>query len=347
MTTTPTTTTKRDGLAAAEQRDANAMAAAALRDRIGNPRHLFGRDPVLARAAMEGLERLEESDAALSAQALAGASWGEQFTASPAWQHRDGNGVTRGAVQLGRFLEERADGQGLRPGRVAPDLAPIAGRCQPYPSDRLTVDFPRFTGVEVQAERVPETQPKPVADLPVAVVTGRLEFLAGGLHLSRQKLDDHRVLAQIIDTALRRAVALEIDRAVVDALTTDADIDTVPAGTADLLPAVSAAGWQLRAAGYAGPLTVIGAPEVLARPWIDQTLPGDCELLPAGDLAGGQVIVADLAACVLLATKGSTMVLTTDSNVDNFVKNSVTLLAELPAAALVSDPGAAVIVTAG
>lgn len=146
-------------------------------------------------------------------------------------------------------------------------------------------------------------------------------------------LDDHALLAAMVDTRLRRALGLALDNAIVDLV---ADDDDIPAA-ASILAAVGA----LMAEGH-GDLTAVLHPDDLGDVGTvaDLTGLGVGAILASAQLTAGTSLVGSLAAGVQLRTVGPARVLVSDSHADTFTKNELVILAEQRVAYGVCDPWA-------
>jgi len=308
--------------------------------------------PGYRRAAANTIRDLEERARTATRRETAARGWGEVFVTSDAWRNRDG-WLTRTPCVVGGPLEERAaigtdDIGALAELPPSPPLfAPIASRCDirpAAPGDATTI---RWTG-PVRPRPVPEGGLKPEAGLTPAIVPVILPTLAYWVGVTRQVLDDHAQLAAIIDGRLRRGLGMSIDDQVATALADDDGIAEVTAA-GDLGAAIRVAVGQLAAAGYFGDTTVLIAPEDLPAAGILGDLPllGVTAVIPSAGLPAGTAITADLRAAVQVRYHGTARILTTDSHLEQFLTNEITLLAEQRALGAVADPAAAVKATAG
>ena len=174
-----------------------------------------------------------------------------------------------------------------------------------------------------------------------------LPFIAYWVGVTRQVLGDHGQLAAIIDGRLRRGLGMSIDDQIATALADDDGI--AEASDGDLGAAIRVAVGQLAAAGYFGDTTVLIAPEDLPAAGILGDLPllGVTAVIPSAGLPAGTAITADLRAAVQVRYHGTARISTTDSHLEQFLTNEITLLAEQRALGAVADPAAAVKATAG
>ena len=295
-------------------------------------------------AARAAMTRMGERAAAADAERaqLAARGWGAQFTTLA---RRDGNTTALTPVP-GYLLEERAEPgppplppgwpQQL-PGRPAPGISAIASRCSTLNAARLTVSWPRFTG-DVTATAADPGELKTESGLTFTTEVTILPFLSTWIGVGRGIWDDLGVLQTLVNGKLRRGLGAAIDDAI--AATLAADDGIAEAAGADLAEAVRAAVLDLGASGYGGPVTVLAGPAAAAAVH-PADVPAGTTLIATRALPADVAIAADLAACVLFASKGDPAIMISDSNADQFTRNELTLLAEIPAAGLVTDPGAA------
>ena len=225
-------------------------------------------------------------------------------------------------------------------------FAPIAARCDIRPATPGNATTIRWSG-PVRPRPVLEGDLKPDAGLTPAITPVILPFIAYWCGVTRQVLADHSQLAAIIDGRLRRGLGMSIDDQIASALADDDDI--AEASDGDLGAAIRVAVGQLAAAGYFGDTTVLIAPEDLPAAGILGDLPllGVTAVIPSAGLPAGTAITADLRACVQVRYHGTARLSTTDSHLEQFLTNEITLLAEQRALGAVADPAAAVKATAG
>ena len=266
--------------------------------------------------------------------APAAQSWGQRFTSSPQWRNR--TGLTCNPVELGGYLdlEERATAGPLAPGTPAGGLGPIASRCGIIPAQPVHVALLRWQGPLLPgAPQVPEELKQAAGDAPELQVVVA-PYIGAWLPVTRQLLDDHAVLAGLIDDRLRRGLALSLDNELVDMAASDAD---VPAA-ASVLAAVG----ELSAAGYGGDLTAIvaGADFATIGPVADLTALGVGAVLASSVVPPGTAIVGNLGAGIQIRTVGAARVMVTDSHADTFLSNRLVILAEQRVAWGCADPWA-------
>ena len=307
--------------------------------------------PGYRRAAASTIRALEERARTATRRETAAHGWGATFVTSDAWRNRDGYLTTVPCI-VGGPLEERADIGGDDIGALAelppapPMFAPIAARCDTRPAAPGNATTIRWSG-PVRPRPVPEGDLKPGAGLTPAITPVILPWLAYWTGVTRQVLDDHAQLAAIIDGRLRRGLGMSIDDQIASALAADADVAEVTAG--DLGAAIRVAVGTLAAAGYYGDTTLIIAPADLAdaEGLAYLAVLGVGAIIPSAGLEEGTAIAADLRAAVQVRYHGTARISTTDSHLEQFLTNEITLLAEQRALGAVADPAAAVKATAG
>lgn len=216
---------------------------------------------------------------------------------------------------------------------AAPFPGPLAARATRLPMEGLHAAYALVDG-DATAATVPEGQAKPVSPLTVTGAMTRAEAIACAVGpVTRQALADTAARPRL-EAAAVRAVAVELDRQVLDALWTDTAVPAVTGPTT--AEAVRLALYQLQAAGFGG-LVVAGPPNLLAA--IDPVSLPPGTVMTAADGAG--LVVADVAAAVGLAIRGGVQVYESDTVGDDFTRNALHLLAEVPARPVVTDPAAA------
>jgi len=264
--------------------------------------------------------------------APAAQSWGQRFVSSPQWRTR--TGLTCAPVELGGYLEERAQAVPLVAGATGSGLGPVARLCGIIPAQPVHVTLLRWQGPLVPAEpQVPEEVKASGGQAPV-ITPVVAPTIASWIAASRELLDDHAALESLIDTRLRLGLALALDNAIMETITADPDIPA--AGS------VLAAVGQLAAAGHVpGLVTVILSPDDYAVPGqaADFLALGVTVLASAG-LRAGTAVVGNLGAGVQLRTVGAAQVLVTDSHAAMFLDNTLVILAEQRVASGVADPWA-------
>jgi hypothetical protein len=294
--------------------------------------------PAPDRIWLESATRALAREVSTADQAAEVWTHGRRFTESPAFRQRAGLAVDPVAVP--GFLEERQampDGMPqLITGRPAPEVAVVASRCTPYPLGRLSASYPRFTGQPAAEPHEPETV-KAEGDLGLAIESTVIPYLSVWVPISRHAYDDLGVMQALVDNRLRRALGQAIDKSVAAALAADPGVPADDA--ADLAEAVRLATLDLGADGYNQPTVLASPADAAALHPAD--LPPGADLLASRALEAGTVIVADLGAAVLLASRGDAVVLVSDSDSDRFLRNELVLLAEAAVTPLITDPQAA------
>jgi HK97 family phage major capsid protein len=286
--------------------------------------------------------------------------WGETFVSSAAFTRYDGHG-TSGRVELPGLFE-----------RAAIDTSFLA--VPPYVFSPATAAFVTPLLDAVGRERVstnaiewltwstpsdaavvPEGALKPEATLTPTTGAAALETLAHYKGITRQALEDIPRIQSIIESALRQGILSKLEANVAAALTTNTDIPAVTGE--DMLQGIRVGIATVQSAGYTQPNAVLLNPsdyasldlsvmhETVDGPKMGATYWG-LRPIPVADLAVGTAYVGDFKTAVTLFERGSASVYLTDSHADFFLRNTLVVLAETRALAVVTEPQAAVKVTA-
>lgn len=281
-------------------------------------------------------------------------SMGEQFVASDIFSDYRGRGTSS------RFqIEERALPTGLadisgvlppkaRVDATAPTSTPLIDAIGSVPVSQNGIEVVVWSKVGGSA-KVAEKAPKPSVEFVPTVTPYTLDTIAGYTQLTRQLMEDAPAVRGLIDTELRRDVALKMEAEAAAALVA-ATLPTAEGAT--LLASIRKGVGVVQAAGY-NPNAVILNPSDWADLDIDVfsgTLAGAVVgqrfwgLTPIASAAQpeGTATVGDMSAGVQHYRRSGISLYVTDSHGDTFLSNVFTLLAEARAKTIVTRPAALV-----
>lgn len=282
-------------------------------------------------------------------------SWGELFVNSPQFAKYDGTGSSGRVEVPGLFERAPIDTTFVdippsifvpQPWTMTTPLLDAVGR-ETVASGN--VEWVRWPGSYPLAGVVPESQLKPEATFAPTVESGTLDTLAHFKGITRQALEDIPRIQQIVESTLRGGVLRKLEELCATTLTADTNISTVT--NDDLLAGIRVALGEVQADGYASAnavilnpadyaaldLAVMGA--TVAGPQLQQGFWG-LRAIAAGAIPAGTAYVGDFKTGETLFERGAASVYLTDSHSDFFLRNTLVILAETRALAVVTEPTA-------
>lgn len=295
-----------------------------------------------------------------TATRAAAPSWGESFTSSPQFQNYDGHGSSGRVDVAGLFERAAIDSTwvDVPPAKFTPveqtfttPLLGVIGR------ERVSTNSVEWTGYgrTAPAAVVAEGALKPEADLTPYTGAAALETIAHWKGITRQALEDIPRIQSIIEGALRRGVLQKLEQNATTALTTDTDIPA--AEGPDLLAAIRVGMATVQSAGYSSPNAVLLNPLDFAEldiaimsgtvngPAVGSSYWG-MRAIAVASLPAGTAYVGDFKTALTMFERGQAAVYMTDSHADYFLRNTLVILAETRALSVVTQPDAAVKVSA-
>jgi hypothetical protein len=297
-----------------------------------------------------------------AAPPAAPAGWGDLFVTSDAFRDYPGAGPSR-RVEVPFDLEERA---AILIGNMpAGSLPPYTytPASYAYPSPLLDVVGKVTTASaavqwvtwapnpQAAAPIVPEGELKPEAVMTPTIVNDTLDTYAHHKMISRQALEDVPQIRSTVEGRLRQGITVALEDAVTDALlAAPIPAATVPLG-GELLDAIRIGVATVQSAGYGNPNAVLLNPMDWAA--LDSATVGNAggasgqsgfwgmRAVAVPALPAGTSYVGNFQTAVQLFTRATAEVFMSDSHGDNFLRNILTILAEIRALATVPDPAAA------
>lgn len=245
--------------------------------------------------------------------------------------------------------------------RVNPQLFPVQPSLRPQLLDVIR-RMPWSTGAydlmvmgdpdgATGAEIVPEKDKKPEAKFKLKRATGTIDTIAYWREVTRQELQDAPYIAQFMDQQMRRGLTVRLNKAVADAITNAAGIQTSTASTAGTpIGNVRVAVAELEAKGYN--VNAVLLDPVMAAEFdlaiAAQSYAGAQRDLPVFGLRVISVpgitepLVGDFEESVWLLERTGILAYMTDSDVredgsSSFKSNVLTVLQEVRASALVAN----------
>jgi hypothetical protein len=192
-------------------------------------------------------------------------------------------------------------------------------------------------GPDPEAAVVAEGAPKPEATLTFTPASAALETLAHWIQITRQALEDASYIQSLIETKLRRGLALKAEHDAAAAIVAGWPAVGAVTGTT-LLEAIRVGIATVEDRGYR-PNAVLMNPadwaaldiavmvESVDGPARQQTFWG-LRPVASSDVAAGTAYVGDFQSAVTLFDRGVSNVFLTDSHAANFISNVLVILAE-------------------
>lgn len=208
-------------------------------------------------------------------------------------------------------------------------------------------------GPDPEAQVVAEGAPKPEATITFTPKTATLETLAHWIQITRQALEDAAYIRSLIETKLRRGLALKAEHDAAAAIAAAWPVGGVITGDS-LLEAIrtgigtveargfrpnavllNPADWATLDIGVMG--VTVNGPDRQASFW-------GLRPVASNDVAAGSAYVGDFQAAVTLFDRGVSNVFLTDSHAANFISNILVILAETRLKTVATQTDAAVLV---
>jgi HK97 family phage major capsid protein len=293
-------------------------------------------------------------------------SWGRLFVESAEFRAYNGRGSSTPIHVPGLF--ERAaisitDGFGLPPVPYTANIpqpsftTPLLDAVGHITTNSNLIQWLVDDGVYPPAAVVPEGQPKPEADITVDMNTGTLQTYAHWKGITRQALANIPMIRSIVENQLRGGIATKLEADLVAALGA-AVINEVPTDPAagGMLGAIRVGIANVQLQGFPNANSVVLNPTdwaALDLAVFDSTNNGPTRQsgfwglnpIPSPAVPAGTAYVGDLKIGATVFDEGTASVYMSDSHSDYFVRNTLVVLAEIMALAMVTQPAALARVT--
>ena len=214
------------------------------------------------------------------------------------------------------------------------------------------VTYGSLAGAKTPA-KVPEGTAKPEVELTATTTNVSLETWAGWVQITRQLLQDGIGIRSFIDGELTRGLLTQLEADIVAKLKASSVAAVTGGAGQPLQEVIRVAVATVEANGFTPTAVALNPADAAAidiataklggaNAFLPNAMPWGLQVIPVPGLTAGEAWVGDFETGVALLERTGVEIFTTDSHVDNFVKNIFVILAEIRAAAVVAQPNALV-----